>query len=155
VILTLGDDLRFLKEGEDLHTLLGALVDSRDMLLQMQSDSDEMHNAIQLYKLLDKMVDKFGNVKDFGSKAVKDWARVVSSSKSGLRRLMPGKHDDNIPTEPEIQESKETLASATPRLREILSSLTDQWPDLLKAVDELKPHLEAVAEKLNVALEVK
>jgi len=52
-----------------------------------------------------------------------------------------------------------TLASnaglPSPRLREILSSLTDQWPDLLKAVDELKPHLEAIAEKLDVALEVK
>ena len=40
-------------------------------------------------------------------------------------------------------------------MREILSSLTDQWPDLLKAVDELKPHLEEIAEKLDVALEVK
>ena len=155
VIQTFGDDLRFLKEREELHTLLGALVDARDMLLQMQSDSDEMHNAIQLYKILDKMVDKFANVKDFGSKAVKDWARVVSSSKSSFRRLIPGKHDESTSPEPEIQESKETLASAAPRLREILSSLTDQWPDLLKAVDELNIHLEAIAEKLDAALEVK
>ncbi len=155
VLLTLGDDLRFLKEKEDLHSLLGALLDARDMLLQMQSDSDEMRNALHIYKLLDKMIDKMGDVKDFGSKTVRNSTRLVSSCKNNLRRLMSGKHDDSTSTKSEMQESKETLASAAPRMREILSSLTDQWPDLLKAADELKPHLEEIAEKLDVALEVK
>ncbi|MGO9646171.1 MAG: hypothetical protein ACLPY5_15675 [Candidatus Bathyarchaeia archaeon] len=155
MIQTFGDDLRFLKEREDLHTLLGVVLDARDMLLQMQSDSDKMHNAIQIYKILDKMIDKMGDVKDFGSKTVRDWTRIVSSCKNSLRRLIPGKQDDSASTESEIQESEETLASTAPRMREILSSLTDQWPDLLKAVDELKPHLEEIAEKLDVALEVK
>ena len=154
MIQTFGEDLRFLKEREDLHTLLGTLLDARDMLLQMQSDSDKMHYALEIYKLLDKMIDKMGDVKDFGSKTVRDWTRIVSSCKNSLRRLIPGKQDDSTSTEPEIQESDETLASTAPRMREILSSLTDQWPDLLKAVDELKPHLKEIAEKLDVALEV-
>jgi len=154
VILTLGEDLRFLKEREEFHTLLGVLLDSRDMFLQMQSDSDEMHNAYQIYKLLDKMIDKMGDVKDFGSKTVRDWTGLVSYCKNSLRRLLPGKHHD-ISTEPEIHESEETISSTAPRMREILSSLTDQWPSLLKAADELKPHLEEIAEKLDVALEVK
>ena len=154
VILTLGEDLRYLKEREELHTLLGVLLDARDMLLQMQSDSGEMHNALQIYKLLDKMIDKMGDVKDFGSKAVRDWARVVSSCKNNLRRLIPGKHDDTS-RESEIRESEESISSTAPRMREILSSLTDQWPSLLKAADELKPHLEEIAEKLDVTLEVK
>jgi CRISPR/Cas system CSM-associated protein Csm2 small subunit len=156
VILTLGDDLRFLKEKEDLHTLLGALLDARDMLLQMQSDSDEMRNALQIYKLLDKMIDKMGDVKDFGSKAVQDSTRIFSSCKSNLRRLTYGKQDASTITEPEQEQgSEETISSAAPRMREILASLTDQWPDLLKTVDELKPHLEKMAEKLDAALEVK
>jgi hypothetical protein len=153
VILTLGEDLRFLKEREEFHTLLGVLLDARDMFLQMQSDSDEMHNAYQIYKLLDKMIDKMGDVKDFGSKAVRDWTGVVSSCKNNLRRLIPRKHDTS--TEPEIHESEETISSTAPRMREILSSLTDQWPSLLEAADELKPHLEEIAEKLDVALEAK
>jgi len=114
MIQTFGDDLRFLKEREDLHTLLGVVLDARDMLLQMQSDSDKMHNAIQIYKILDKMIDKMGDVKDFGSKTVRDWTRIVSSCKNSLRRLIPGKHDDGTSTEPEIQESEETLASTAP-----------------------------------------
>jgi len=154
MIQTFGDDLRFLKEREELHTLLGVLLDARDMLLQMQSDSDKMHYALEIYKLLDKMIDKMGDVKDFGSKTVRDWTRIVSSCKNSLRRLIPGKQDDSTSAEPEIQELDETLASTAPRMREILSSLTDQWPDLLKAVDELKPHLKEIAEKLDIALEV-
>ncbi len=109
----------------------------------MRSDSDEMHYGVQIYKILDKMIDKIADVKDFGSKAARDG-----------RRLIPRKHDDNTARESEVQESEETLPS-TPRMREILASLTDQWSDLLKAVDELKPHLEEIAEKLDVPLEVK
>ena len=95
MIQTFGEDLRFLKEREDLHTLLGTLLDGRDMLLQMQSDSDKMHYALEIYKLLDKMIDKMGDVKDFGSKTVRDWTRIVSSCKNSLRRLIPGKQDDS------------------------------------------------------------
>jgi hypothetical protein len=35
------------------------------------------------------------------------------------------------------------------------SSLTDQWPELLKAVDELKPHLDVISEKVDGALQIK
>ena len=112
-----------------------------------------MHNAFQIYNLLDKMLDKMGNVSNFGSKTVRDSTRVVSSCKNSLRRLIPGKHDDS--TKPEVQESEKTLASTAPRMREILSSLTDQWPELLKAVDELKPHLDVISEKVDGALQIK
>ena len=155
VILTLGDDLRFLKEKEELHILLGVLLAARAMLSQMPANSIAMHNAFQIYNLLDKMLDKMGNVSNFGSKTVRDSTRIMSSCKNGLWRLIPGKHDDSTPTKSEVQDSEKTLASTTPRMREILSSLTDQWPELLKAVDELKPHLDAIAEKVDAALQIK
>ncbi len=155
VILTLGDDLRFLKEKEDLHTLLGALLDARDMLLQMSSDSDEMRNATHVYKLLDKMIDKMGNVKDWSSKAIHDWTKFVLTGKKSVWRLIYGKQKEDEAVASEIKESQEIMSSSAPRMREILSSLTDQWPDLLKALDELKPHLEMLAEKLDIALEIK
>jgi transposase len=101
------------------------------------------------------MIDKMGEVKDLGSKTVRDWTRVISSCRNNLRRLILRKQEDSTSTTSEIQESEETFASGAPRMREILSSLTDQWPDLLNAVDALKPHLEEIAEKLDRSLEVK
>ena len=96
--------MRFLKETGDLHTLLGTILDARDMLIkEMQSDSDKMHYVFEIYKLLDKMIDKMGDVKDFGSKTVRDWTRIVSSCKNSLRRLIPGKQDDSTSTEPECK----------------------------------------------------
>jgi hypothetical protein len=154
-IQTLGDDLRFLKEKEELHMLLGTLLDAWDMLFQMQCDTYLLRNATLIYKILDKMINKMGDVKDFGSKAVRDSTRVVSSSKNRLQRLIHRKQTDDTTTDTEIRESEEMISSAAPRLREILSSINEQWPDLLKAVDELRPHLEQIAEKLDVALEVK
>jgi len=120
VILTLGDDLRCLKEREELHTLLSVLLHARKML-EMQSDSDEMHNAYQIYKLLDKTIDKMGEVKDFGSKAVRDWTRVVLSCKNNLRRLIPGKHDDTS-TESEMNRKKRRFLYLNPEVRTSQSS---------------------------------
>jgi hypothetical protein len=153
-ILTFGDDLRVLKEKEELHMLLGALLDAWDMLFQMQCDTWTMKNAPFVFKILDKMISKMGDVKDFGSKVVRDSTRVVSSSKSYFHRLIHGKQTDGI-TDAEILKSEETIATTAPRLRELLTSINEQWPDLLKALEELQPHLEDMSEKLDVALEVK
>ncbi|HYW01118.1 MAG TPA: hypothetical protein VE862_06580 [Candidatus Acidoferrum sp.] len=154
-ILTFGDDLRVLKEKEELHMLLGALLDAWDMLFQMQCDTWVMRNATLVYKILDKMISKMAGVKDFGSQAVRDTTRVVSSSKNRLQRLIHGKQLTDGTTDAEIRESQETIASTAPQLREILASINEQWPDLLKAVEELKPHLEEMAAKVDIALEVK
>jgi hypothetical protein len=153
-ILTFGDDLRVLKEKDELHMLLGALLDAWDMLFQMQCDTWTMKNAPLAFKILDKMISKMGDVKDFGGKIVRDSTRVVSSSKNRLQRLIQGKQTDRI-TDAEILKSEETIASTAPQLRELLTSINEQWPDLLKAVEELQPHLEDMAEKLDIALEVK
>jgi hypothetical protein len=72
-----------------------------------------------------------------------------------LQRLIHGKQTDSTTTDTEIRESEETIASTAPQLREILASINEQWPDLLKAVEELTPYLEGMAEKLDIALEVK
>jgi len=154
-ILTFGDDLRVLKEKEELHMLLGALLDAWDMLFQMQCDTWTMKNAPFVFKILDKMISKMSDVKDFGSKVVRDSARAVSSSKNRLQRLIHGKQTDSTTTDTEIRESEETIASTAPQLREILASINEQWPDLLKAVEELTPHLEEMAAKVDIALEVK
>jgi hypothetical protein len=154
-ILTLGDDLRILKEKQELHMLLGALLDAWDMLFQMlYIDTWVMKNATLVYKILDKMINKMADVKDFSSKAVRDSTRAVSSYKKHLQHLIHGKQTDGT-TDAEIRESEETIASTAPKLREILSSINEQWPDLLKAVEELKPHLEEIAAQLDIALEVK
>ena len=154
-IQTLGDDLRYLKEKEELHMLLGTLLDAWDMLFQMQCDTYVLRNATLIYKILDKMINKMGDVKDFGSKAVRDSTKAVSSTKKLLQQLIHGKQTEGTITESEIRESEEIISSAAPRMREILASINEQWPHLLKALEELKPHLEEMAEKVDIALEVK
>ena len=154
-ILTFGDDLRVLKEKNELHMLLGAILDAWDMLFQMQCDTWTMKNAPLAFKILDKMISKMGEVKDFGGKIVRDSTRVVSSSRNRLQRLIHGKQTDNTTTDAEIRKSEETIASTAPQLRELLTSINEQWPDLLKAIEELQPHLEEMAEKVDIALEVK
>jgi len=151
-IQTFGDDLRFLKETGDLHTLLEDLLDAWDMLSQMQSDMYAMRNAAPIYKMLDRMTDEIVKIKDFGDKTGGELAGLASSSKSRFRRLRHLRE-----TQPTIKEpvSPDEIISTTPRLRETLASINDEWPDLLKAVAELKPHLEEMAEKVDLALEVK
>lgn len=150
VILTLGDDLRSLKENQDLHTLLESLLNAWDFLSQMQCDTYVLRNAALTYKVLDRMISEMGKVKDFGGKAGGELVGLVSSSK----RLIHGKQTDATTLDAEIQESKEIISSTAPRMRETLSSLNEQWPDLLKALEELKPHLEDMAVKVDIALDV-
>ena len=154
-LLTFSDDLRFLKDSGDLHSLLGDLFEAWDMLDQMQSDMYVMRNAAPVYKMLDRMTDEIVKVKDFGGKTGGELAGLASSGKSRFWGLIHGKQAETTTTTPEPENPDESISTATPRLRETLASINDQWPDLLKAIAELNPHLEEMAEKVNVALEVK
>jgi len=152
VILTFGDDLRSLKEREELHLLLESLLDAWDFLFQMQCDTYVLRNAALTYKILDKMISEIVKVKDFGGKARGELAVFVSSCRNGFQRLTHGRTDEVI--DDETREIEEMISATAPRLRETLASIKEQWPDLLKAVEELKPHLEEMAEKVDIALNV-
>ena len=152
VILTLGDDLRSLKAKEDLHMLLATLLNAWDFLFQMQCDTYVLKNAIATYKVLEKMIHEMGKVKDLGGRAGGEIVGVASSFKGGLHRFFRGKQNMK---DADANESEEIISSTAPRLRETLSSINEQWPDLLKAIEEMKPHLEELSEKVDIALEVK
>lgn len=155
VILTLGDDLRSLKAKEDLHMLLETLLNAWDFLFQMQCDAYVLKNAEFTYKVLDKMISEMGKVKDFGGKARGELTDLASSSKRSFKRLLDLKQTDSKATDADLRNSEELISSTAPRLRETLSSLKEQWPNVLKAIEELKPHLEQMAAKVDIALEVK
>jgi len=46
-------------------------------------------------------------------------------------------------------------ADKIPQVKKVFSSVHDQLPGMLKAMEELKPHLEVIVAKLDVALEIK
>jgi hypothetical protein len=155
VILTLGDDLRSLKAKEDLHMLLETLLNAWDFLFQMQCDTYVLKNAELTYNVLDKMISEIGKVKDVSGKAGGELAGLASTSKRNFKRLIHLKQTDSKATDADLRTSEEQISSTAPRLREMLFSIKKQWPGLLKAIEELKPHLEQMAEKVDIALEVK
>jgi len=155
IILALGDDLRSLKAREDLHMLIQGLLNAWDFLLQMQRDTYLLKNATLTYKVLDKMISEIGKVKDLGGKAGGELTDLATLSKRRFVRVLRGQPTADKATDINMRRSEDLISSTAPRLRETLSSINAQWPGLLTAIEELKPHLMELAAKVDVALEVK
>jgi len=154
IILTLGDDLRSLKAKEDLHMLLGGLLNAWDFTSQMQRDLYFLKNATLTYKVLDKMIGEIGKIKDFGGKAGGELTDIATSSKRSFFRVIRGKQTVEA-RDVNMHRSEELISSTAPRLRETLASINALWPGLLAGIEELKPYLEQLAARVDVALDIK
>lgn len=146
MLLSFPDRLKFLKEKQEVQGLLDALVGARDMVRQMSFDSDELHNAVEVYKGLDKLIDKTGRVEEAVKGAMDDARKELISYLGGeLQTSRKGATRIQLPAE-------KTKTSAR-EMREILSSVLRDWPELLTATEQLKPHLHQLTEQLDSVLQ--
>jgi len=145
VILSFPERLRFLKQKQEVQGLLDALVDARDMVRQMSFDSDELRNAVEVYKGLDNLIDRTGRVEATFKGAMDD-------ARKGLIRHLGGEVQLNMKAATGIQLPAEKIKTAR-EMREILSSVIRDWPELLTATEQLKPHLHQLTELLDSVLQ--
>src|SRR5208337_1431978 len=145
VLLSFSDRLKFLKQKQEVQGLLDALVGARDMVGQMSFDSDELHNAVEVYKGLDKLIDRTGRVEEVVKGAMGDARKELISYLGGeqpSRKAATG-----------IQLPAEKIKTSAREMREILSSVLRDWPELLTATEQLKPHLHQLTEQLDSVLQ--
>ena len=145
-LLRFPDRLKFLKQKQEVQGLLDALVDARDMVRQMRFDSDELRNAVEVYNGLDKLIDRTGKVEA----TVKG---AMDNARKELIRHLGGEVQPSRKTTTEIQLPVEKIETSAREMREILSSVIRDWPELLTATEQLKPHLHQLTELLDSVLQ--
>jgi len=148
VILSFPERLKFLKQKQEVQGLLDALVDVRDMVRQMSFDTDELRNAVDVYKGLDNLIGRTGKVEATVKGAVDDARKEFIRYLGG--EVQPGMKANGIQLP---AEKIKTSAREMREMREILSSVIIDWPELLTATEQLKPHLHQLTELLDSVLQ--